>query len=96
MKTKKRITVRTQTEDGEWTSRRVSVPSDALRDGQRTHANEVGTGIYETDTYISPRGIVIARMYSCWDDGRGACEGVYYQEITDPIRLADEFGIERM
>lgn len=94
MKTHKTITVETPNDCGESTKRRVRVPADALTGRQCTNANQVGTGVYETDTYLSPRGIAIARMYSCWDDGSGACCGTFFVQITDPIRLAEEFGIE--
>ena len=95
MKTnRKRITVETTDANGELIKRRVSVPADALTEGRCIPANQVGTGVYETDTYVSPRGVVIARMHSQWDNGRGGCQGTYYQQITDAARLAEEFGVE--
>ena len=90
MKTHRIITC----EFGENGKSRVRIPIDALLETRRTPANQVDTGVYETDRYVSPRGIVVLRMYSCWQTDGGGCVGTYYVRLTDPIRLAEEFGIE--
>ena len=83
-KTTKR-TIRVETTDG---PRWMRVPEDVLRDSQCTYANQVDTGVYCTDEWTSPHGRVIQRMYSCWDTGRGCCQGTYYQ--LAPSDPADE------
>src|SRR2546421_2709883 len=76
--------------------RRMRVPDDALTNTGRTPANQLNTGVYQTDVWASPRGNVIALEYSCWVDGRGACRGWYYRLVEDDaerIALDDAHGL---
>lgn len=71
----------------------MRVPEDELTKTQCNYGNQVGTGIYQTDVYYSPRGRVIVREYSCWDNGHGGCEGEYYRLVEDREELiADHSG----
>lgn len=61
----------------------IKLPADELTESRCTHANQIATGIYETDSWTSPRGRTISRRFSCWDDGRGCQQGDYYVEVID-------------
>ena len=94
MKSKQMKRIAVQTKSG---VRYFRVPVDELNETERNYGNQVSTGIYCTDTYYSPRGRVIERMYSCWDDGRGCCGGTYYRLVEDNeelIREHDGYGLK--
>lgn len=78
MKTK---TIRVQMDDG--TTRWIRVPNDVLTESKRTYANQISTGVFTTDEWITPAGRTIQRRYSCWDNGHSQSEGTYYVEVVD-------------
>lgn len=87
-------TIPVQTENG---TRYMRVPDDTLNQSTCNYGNQRGAGLYVTDTYYSPRGRVIERCYSCWDNGKGECGGTFYRLVEDReilIRDHDGYGLK--
>lgn len=84
--TKKIIPVRT--DNG---TRYMRVPIDELNGVSCSQSNEIGTGVFCTDVYKSPRGRVIERIASQWVQRDGTCPRDQYRLVEDRDMLIDRY-----